>query len=91
VSNTARELPTRGLPMLNLFTATMQQVEGLKGRTVEFMYDNVQRRVEVEKVKQCSKGLLIIGKDKARQGQYRSFNTQKIGELNVFPFGWDEL
>lgn len=76
--------------MLNLFTATMQEVEALQGRTVEFMYDNLQRRVEVEKVKQCSNCILIIGKDESRQGAYRSFNTQKIGELNVFPLGWDK-
>ena len=57
----------------------------LTGTTLKFVYDgkvDETRTVYVENVKQCSTGVLIIGRDEARQGKYRSFNVSKMHLIN---------
>ena len=54
------------------------------GETVGFMYEGEQREVNVEQIKDCKNGsLLLLGRDLNRENKYRSFNVQKIQQIAV--------
>lgn len=50
----------------------------LTGKTVSFTYKGVARKLLVEETKVKGGRILLIGKDEARNGEYRSFYTDKI-------------
>lgn len=62
---------------------SMAELKALVGETVGFTYEGNQREVLIEKVKECSTGVIMTGKDTTRDNQYRSFNAAKIEQLAV--------
>jgi hypothetical protein len=61
-----------------------EQVTGLVGQDVVFMYDGQERRVNVERINDANNGsVLIVGRDAIRNNQYRSFNISRISELRT--------
>jgi hypothetical protein len=62
---------------------TMAELVVMVGETVGFTYEGNEREVLIEKVKDCSTGIILTGKDATRDNQYRSFNVAKIEQLAV--------
>lgn len=61
-----------------------EQIKTLAGKTVTFVYGSEERTVEVESVDQCANGnTVVVGKDYNRNMAYRSFDVNKMSNINI--------
>ncbi len=74
----------------------MAELQLFVGEKVGFTYEGVAREVDVERIKDCKNGkLLIVGRDHGRNMAYRSFDVEKVQQIAVVvpvcPRGWDSV
>lgn len=63
-----------------------EEVQVMMNRTVEFTYEGADevRTVQVEAIKTVDSGkVLIVGRDEARNQQYRSFDVTKMSVIGL--------
>ncbi len=60
------------------------EVQSMLNNTVEFFYEGDEvRTVKVEVIKEANGKTLIVGRDEARNKQYRSFDVTKMKMAHI--------